>query len=92
MISEPLRNLTKAWTLLVFGKEEKEAFKELKKCLSSTASPVGLRAILTQIQRDGPRIISYTNHSPTETERRDSQTEEEVLALIWACEKFQTCN
>ena len=34
-ISEPLRRLTKAGTPLVFGKEQKEAFEELKKRLSS---------------------------------------------------------
>ena len=46
------------------------------------ASPVGLGAVLTQVQKDGPRV------SLTETERRYSQTEKEALALIWACEKF----
>ncbi len=34
-ISEPLRRLTKVGTPFVFGKEQKEAFDELKKCLSS---------------------------------------------------------
>ena len=74
-ISEPLRRLTKAGTSFVFGKEQKEAFVELKKRLSNSetlgyldkdaptqiiadASPVGLGAVLTQVNKDGPRIIS----------------------------------
>ena len=104
-ISEPLRRLTKAGTLFAFGNEQKEAFEELKRRLSSAetlgyfdkdaptqvvadASPVGLGAVLTQVQKDGPRVISYASRSLTETERRYSQTEKEALALIWACEKF----
>lgn len=104
-ISEPLRRLTKTGTPFVFGKEQKEAFNELKKRLSSAetlgyfdkdaptqvisdASPVGLGAVLTQVYKDGPRIISYASRSLTDTETRYSQTEKEALALIWACEKF----
>ena len=103
-ISEPLRRLTKAGTPFVFGTEQKEAFEELKRRLSSAetlgyfnknaptqviadASPEGLGAVLTQLHKDGPRIISYASRSLTETERRYSQTEKEALALIWACEK-----
>ena len=52
------------------------------------ASPVGLGAVLTQLSKDGPRIISYASRSLTGTETRYSQTEKEALALIWACEKF----
>ena len=35
-LSEPLRRLTKAGTPFVFGKEQKEAFAELKKRLSNS--------------------------------------------------------
>ena len=130
-ISEPLKRLTKAGTPFVFGREQKEAFEELKGRLSSAetlgyfdkdaptqvagdaspgglssaetlgyfdknaptqvvadASPVRLGAVLTQLQKDSPRIISYASCSLTETERRYSQTEKEAPALIWACEKF----
>ena len=52
------------------------------------ASPVGLGAVLTQIHKDGPRVIFYASCSVTETEKRYSQTEKEALALVWACEKF----
>lgn len=91
-ISEPLRRLTKAGVPFVFGKEQKGAFKELKKRLSSAetlgyfdkdaptqivadASLVELGAVLTQVHKDGPRIISYASRSLTSTETRYSQTE-----------------
>ena len=52
------------------------------------ASPVGLGAVLTPKQKNGPRVICYASRSLTDTERRYSQTEKEALALVWACEKF----
>ena len=49
------------------------------------AGPHGLGAVLTQ-QQDGVwRVVSYALRSLTEVERRYSQTEKEVLALVWAC-------
>ena len=52
------------------------------------ASPVGLGAVLVQVQGDELSVISYASRSLSHTERRYSQTEKEALALVWACERF----
>lgn len=53
------------------------------------ASPVGLGAVLVQIDRNGPRVIAYGNKSLTDCEKRYCQTEKEALALLWAVEHFK---
>lgn len=54
------------------------------------ASPVGLGAILAQVDRNyETRVISYASKSLTDTETRYCQTEKEALALVWAVERFQ---
>ncbi|KAK3722797.1 hypothetical protein QZH41_007484 [Actinostola sp. cb2023] len=75
------RRLSNAETLGYFDKDAPTQ-------VDADASPVGLGAILTQHQKDGPRVISYASRSLSDTERRYSQTEKEALALVWACEKF----
>ena len=56
--------------------------------ISVDASPVGLAAILSQV--DGKtgthHIVTYASRSLSETEHRYSQTEREALAVVWACE------
>lgn len=52
------------------------------------ASPVGLGAVLVQVDNKGPRIIAYGHKTLTECERRYCQTEKEALALVWAVEHF----
>lgn len=52
------------------------------------ASPVGLGAVLVQIDNRGPRIIAFGNRSLSEVEKRYCQTEREALALVWAVEHF----
>ena len=52
------------------------------------ASPVGLGAVLVQVQGGELSVISYASRSLRHTERRYSQTEKEALALVWACERF----
>jgi len=56
--------------------------------ISVDASPVGLAAILTQVdpKTDEKHVITYASRSLTATEQRYSQTEREGLAVVWACE------
>lgn len=103
--TDPLRILTKKGQTFKWGKEQREAFDDLKKSMSDTitlgyydvddrtqliadASPVGLGAVLIQINAQGPRIISYASKSLSEAEKRYAQTEKEALALVWAAERF----
>lgn len=52
------------------------------------ASPVGLGAVLIQVDNKGPRIIAFGNKTLSDCERRYCQTEKEALALVWAIEHF----
>ena len=52
------------------------------------ASPVGLGAVLVQIQNGEERVISYASRSLSDTEKRYSQTEKEALGVVWSCERF----
>ena len=52
------------------------------------ASPVGLGAVLIQMQGVEWRAIAYASGGLKDVERRYSQTEREALALVWACERF----
>ena len=56
--------------------------------ISVDASPVGLAAILVQVdpKTKETQAITYASRSLTATEQRYSQTEREALAIIWACE------
>lgn len=48
------------------------------------ASPVGLGALLVQ---DG-KILSYASRVLSDVERRYSQVEREMLAVVWGVEEF----
>lgn len=75
--------LTKIHTLGYYEYDVKD-----KTQVIADASPVGLGAVLVQIDNRGPRIIAYGNRTLTDCERRYSQTEKEALALVWAIEQF----
>lgn len=53
------------------------------------ASPVGLGAVLVQVDEDGPRVIAFGHKALTDCEKRYCQTEKEALALVWAVEHFK---
>nr|XP_026484830.1 uncharacterized protein K02A2.6-like [Vanessa tameamea] len=59
-----------------------------KTLVFADASPVGLGAVLVQINENSPRIIGFGNKTLSECERRYCQTEKEALALVWAVEHF----
>ena len=56
--------------------------------ISVDASPVGLAAILSQVDQktEERHVITYASRSLTATEQRYSKTEREALAVVWACE------
>lgn len=56
--------------------------------ISVDASPVGLAAILSQVdpETEESHVITYASRSLTATEERYNQTERKVLAIVWACE------
>lgn len=53
------------------------------------ASPVGVGAVLTQIQKKGKeQTVAYASKSLTEVERRYPQNQREALAVVWGVERF----
>ncbi|GFO17916.1 hypothetical protein PoB_004442100 [Plakobranchus ocellatus] len=99
-ITEPLRKLTRKSQPWRWGKAEGGAFKKLKEALTKVgvmayfdpkkqtdilvdASPCGLGAMITQ---DG-RVICYESRALTDVESRYSQTEREMLAVVYGVEK-----
>ena len=100
-ITAPLRNLTKQGVDWRWTKEEQKALDSLKEALAGDkvmtyfdprkkteivvdASPVGLGGLLMQ---EG-KVVSYASRSLSEVEARYSQTEREMLAVVWAAEHF----
>ena len=51
------------------------------------ASPVGVSAILTQ----NNKVLAYGSRALKDVETRYSQTEREMLALVWAAEHYHVC-
>ena len=98
---EPLRRLTRKDTEWTWSEEQDKAFSEVKRLVSQApvlsyyqpdrplsiqcdASQKGLGAALLQ---DG-RPIAYTSRSLGDTEQRYAQIEKEMLAIVFALEKF----
>ena len=76
--------------LLVSRADTLAYFKnDCKTRIIADASPVGLGAVLTQLQEGLWRVISYAPRSLSDVERLYSQTKKEALGLVWACERFQ---
>ena len=75
-------SLANAETLAYFDSNAEETK------LITDASPVGLGAVLTQVQGGCERVVAYASRSLTDVERRYSQTEKEALGLVWGCERF----
>jgi hypothetical protein len=106
-VAEPLWRLTKNDAPWRWTEEEENAFERVKDLLSSRrmaffdrnwhtelvvdASPVGLGAVLTQVDPSNPerkRIICFASRLLTAVERRYSQCEKEALAAVWGCERY----
>ena len=51
-------------------------------------SPVGLGAVLVQIQDGEEKVTCYASHSLSDTEKRYFQAEKEALVVVWSCEQF----
>ena len=53
------------------------------------ASPVGVGGVLVQIKENGfKQVVEYASRPLTDVESRYSQTEREMLAVVWALEHF----
>lgn len=100
-LTEPLRQLTRKDIPWSWAQREQTAFDNLKSALSGAqvmayfdpkksteilvdASPVGVAAMLMQ---EG-KVISYASRALTDVEQRYSQTDREMLAIVYGVEHF----
>ncbi|CAB4035824.1 Hypothetical predicted protein, partial [Paramuricea clavata] len=100
-ITAPLRALTKDDATWKWEEIEQAALDKLKKAFTDNqvmsyfdphqatevivdASPVGLGALLVQ----NDKVICYASRVLSDVETRYSQTEKEMLAVVWAVEHF----
>ena len=102
-ITKPLRELTQKDTEWVWDQTQQRALEVLKKAVSSTpvlryynlqeevtlqcdASQSGLGAALLQ----NGQPVAYASRALTPTETRYAQIEKELLAIVFACNHFES--
>lgn len=100
-IAIPLTNLLKKENEWRWDESERRAFERLKECVTEAgvlalydprrpvrlavdASSAALGAVLLQ---DG-RPVEYASRTLTDTQKRYAQIEKELLAIVFACERF----
>ena len=100
-ITAPLRALTKEDVTWKWEQTEQEALDKLKKAFTGNqvmsyfdpfqatevivdASPIGLGALLVQ----NDKVICYASRVLSDVETRYSQTEKEMLGVVWAVKHF----
>ena len=96
-IAEVLRRLNRLDVTFKWEKEQQEEFDALKRALASAETltyynkdaKTRVTADAIPVEHDGVYgPVYYASRSLTAVERRYSQTEKEVLSLVWACERF----
>ncbi len=100
-LTAPLRNLLKPAVEWTWSSEHQRAFDEIKKAVASSSvlhyydpckTPViqtdaSSRGIGSVLMQDG-HPIAFASRALTDAESRYAQIEKELMAVVYACEKF----